>query len=41
MQKETIELIILTIVILLMPAIDLLSGVPLNAFGVEPDNKDE
>lgn len=38
---QTIEWIILIVAILLMPAIDLLSGVPLNAFGTEPDNKDE
>ncbi|MFA5305906.1 MAG: hypothetical protein WC365_00505 [Candidatus Babeliales bacterium] len=41
MQRETLEWIILISVILLMPVIDLLSGMPLNAFGIEPDNKDE
>jgi hypothetical protein len=41
MQIESIKLIILAAVILLIPAIDLLTGVPLNAFGAEPNKNDE
>lgn len=41
MQTETIRWIILIIVILLAPAIDLLSGEPINVFGVIENKKDE